>query len=61
MNVKPEECLMVGNDVGEDMIARRLGMKVFLLTDCLINKHDEDISNYPHGGFDELSEYLKAL
>jgi len=61
LNVKPEECLMVGNDVGEDMVARQLGMTVFLLTDCMINKHGEDISKYPHGGFDELSAYLEAL
>lgn len=58
----PEDCLMVGNDVGEDMIAARLGMKVFLLTDCMINKAGEDISAYPHGGFDELEKFLdKAL
>ena len=39
MNLRPEECLMVGNDVTEDMIAQKLGMQVFLLTDCLINKN----------------------
>ena len=37
MALPPEECLMVGNDVDEDMIAETLGMKVFLLTDCLIS------------------------
>ena len=57
----PEECAMVGNDVGEDMIARDLGMQVFLLTDCLINKKDQDINAYPHGGFDELLEWLKKI
>ena len=35
---------MVGNDVDEDMIAQTLGMKVFLLTDCLINRNGKDIS-----------------
>lgn len=61
LNVSPEECLMVGNDVGEDMIAEQLGMKVFLLTDCMINKAGADISVYPHGGFDALLRYLEAL
>ena len=61
LNVAPEECLMVGNDVGEDMIAQTLGMKVFLLTDCLINKEDTDISVYPHGSFDELLAYVDTL
>ena len=55
----PEHCLMVGNDVGEDMIARDLGMQVFLLTDCLINRENKDISVYPNGGFDELMDYIR--
>lgn len=53
-----EECLMVGNDVREDMIAEKLGMKVFLITKCLINKDSEDINKYPHGDFSDLLEYL---
>lgn len=58
LNVKAEECLMVGNDVNEDMIAEKLGMKVFLITDCLLNKDGKDISIYPHGNFDDLASYL---
>lgn len=61
LKVKPEECLMVGNDVGEDMIASQLGMKVFLLTDCMINKKNADISVYPHGSFEELMAYIDEL
>ncbi|MBQ8359377.1 MAG: HAD hydrolase-like protein [Oscillospiraceae bacterium] len=61
LKVSPEECLMVGNDVGEDMVARELGMQVFLLTDCLINKTNADISLYPNGSFDALRQYLAAL
>ncbi|MBQ6631901.1 MAG: HAD family hydrolase [Romboutsia sp.] len=58
---KAEECLMVGNNATEDMIASTLGMKVFLLTDCLINKEDKDISNYPSGSYDELIKYIDSL
>ncbi len=61
LNVEPQECLMVGNDVGEDMVAEALGMKVFLITDCLINKTDKDISDYPNGNFADLIEFLKGL
>lgn len=61
LGVKAEECLMVGNDVTEDMIAETLGMKVFLLTDCMINKEDKDITVYPHGDFMKLTEYLKDV
>ena len=61
LDVKPEECLMVGNDVGEDMVAEKLGMKVFLLTDCMINKANADISAYPHGSFDDLKNFLNTI
>ncbi|MBQ9121178.1 MAG: HAD family hydrolase [Clostridia bacterium] len=61
IHLKPEECLMVGNDVDEDMIAEAVGMKAFLLTDCLINKHQRDISSHPHGGFDALIAFIKEI
>lgn len=61
LQVTGEECLMVGNDVQEDMIARQLGMQVFLLTDCLINKDNTDIAQFSHGGFEELKQYIAAL
>ena len=57
----PSECAMVGNDVGEDMIAETLGMKVFLLTDDLINKKGKDISVYPNGGYDQLKNWIENL
>ena len=60
MQVSPEECVMVGNDVGDDMVAVKLGMRVFLMTDCLINKEKVDISMYPHGTFPDLLKYLQV-
>ena len=61
MGLSPEECAMVGNDVSEDMIAESLGMRVFLLTDCLLNKDGADITRYPSGGFSELIAFLETL
>lgn len=61
LGVQPTECLMVGNDVREDMIAESLGMKVFLLTDCLINRDGKDISLYPNGNFDDLLALVENL
>lgn len=58
LGARPETCLMVGNDVEEDMLARELGLQVFLLTPCLINRKNGDISRYPHGDFPELLTYL---
>ena len=61
IGVLPEECLMVGNDAFEDMMALKLGMDGFLVTDWLINKKNEDISVYRRGSFAELIEYVKSL
>lgn len=61
LELAPEECVMVGNDVNEDMVAATLGMKVFLLTDCIINSQEKDISSYPQGGFPELLQFIRSL
>ncbi len=60
LGLQPQECLMVGNDVDDDMPAAKTGMKVFLLTNDLINRSNTDISLFPHGGFDELSDFLNG-
>jgi len=56
----PENCLMVGNDVGDDMTANTIGMKVFLLTDCLINKENADISRFPYGDWQDFEAFLNS-
>ena len=61
LGVCPEECLMVGNDVDEDMIAEKLGMSVFLLTNDLINKSGTDIEQFPHGDYDDLLKFIDEL
>ncbi len=60
LGAPPEECLMVGNDVDEDMVAQTLGLRVFLLTDCLINRHNADITQFPHGDFQALMTYIRS-
>ena len=49
-----------GRTVGH-MVAEKLGIRVFLLTDCMINKANADISVYPHGSFDDLKNFLNTL
>lgn len=38
VGVKAEECMMVGNDEEEDLVASTLGIKTYLISDCLINR-----------------------
>ena len=61
LGVRPEECLMVGNDMEEDMIARDLGMEVFLVTHSLLNPKGRDLSAYPHGSLEDLVSYVQTL
>ncbi len=58
-NLLAQDCIMVGNDVDEDMVASKLNMEVFLLTECLINKNNEDISKYNNGNFSDLLKFFK--
>ena len=58
-NLKPEECIMVGNDVEEDILpTEKLGMQGFLLLHCLINKKEVDISGFSRGDYEALKLYL---
>lgn len=61
MGVTPEECLVVGNDATEDVAATKVGMQVFLLTPCLINKGNIDIGAFPNGDYDTLLSYINNL
>ena len=61
LGLQPEECVMVGNDAHEDTAAAKLGIPVFLLTDCLLNKKNADISAIAHGGFEELKTFIGNL
>ena len=56
-----EECLMIGNDVGDDMVANTVRMNVYLVTNDLINRRNIDITIFEHGSFDELCNYLENL
>lgn len=59
LGYKADETLMVGNDVSDDMAAKEAGLQVFLLTDCIINSKNKDISQYPRGNYDDLWVYIE--
>ena len=61
LNLRPEECLMVGNDASEDLAAEQAGIRVFLLPRYLVNRKGRDISDIPQGDFKDLLNYLDTL
>ena len=64
LGIAPHECLMIGNDVSEDLAAGKIGIKTYLLTDALINaKNIENIQSDYIGTtaqlLNDLDEILK--
>lgn len=56
----PQECLMVGNDGVEDTAAAKVGLSLYLATDCLENGDKVDLSQFPHGSFRDFLTYSGA-
>lgn len=62
LGLDPKECLMVGNDIDEDIIpSKSLGMDTYLITDCLINKNETDFSTIKNGSFKEFLSYAEMM
>ncbi len=59
-NLKAEECIMVGNHTKEDTCGEIIGIKTFLVTDCLINDDQVDINKNPNGTWEDLKEFIKT-
>ncbi len=57
---RPEECLMVGNDVEEDMIAGNLGISTYLVDDQLISREKKIKYDY-RGSFVDFIRFAKKL
>lgn len=60
-NVKPSECLMIGNDEKEDGYpCSLLGIDCYIVDDCLISSEKHPYSG-KRGSFIDLIDYLKEL
>ncbi len=61
IGLEPQECLMVGNDVQEDMVASEIGMGTFLVTDYLIDRQVRKYQVQNEGTLLELEDYIANL
>jgi len=57
----PEECLMIGNDVEEDLVAQKVGLKTFLVEDCLICRTDKEFHTDYRGKLTDLENFINKL
>ena len=60
-SLEPSECLMVGNDVAEDLSIRSLGVKTYLVTDTMENKENLPIDTEYMGTLDELLKFMETI
>ncbi len=58
---RPEECMMVGNDVEEDMVAGLLGIKTYLIEDCIISRGEARENVDAAGSYGEFLSFVHAL
>ncbi len=60
-SLDPAQCLMVGNDVDEDVVAAgSIGLPCFLLDDYVINRKNKEVT-CPRGSYEDMLNYLKTL
>ena len=59
--LNPEECLMVGNDVEDDLAAGKLGIKTYLVTDCVENKKNLPITADYTGSLKDCLAFVKEI
>ncbi len=59
LNLKASECIMIGNDMEEDIIAGKLGFTTFLVDDFKIDRNTNSINPDWQGSFRELIDYFK--
>lgn len=60
LNELPENCLMVGNDVEEDLVAKELGVKTYLIENCLIHRGGEIVTDY-RGCYEDFYQFVQGL
>lgn len=61
LEVRPEQCLMVGNSVKEDMCAADLGMETYLVTNHVEGYEGEDYSAWRHGSIGDFAQWVDSL
>ena len=60
MNEQPENCLMVGNDVQEDLVCKQVGVKTYLIENHIIHRGGEIITDY-RGSYDDFYNFVQRL
>ncbi|GFZ32612.1 haloacid dehalogenase [Clostridium zeae] len=58
---KASDCMMVGNDVEEDMVAGKLGIKTYLITDNLLQRSEDEANADHKGTYEDFYKFSASL
>lgn len=58
---QPHQCIMVGNDVQEDLVAASVGMATYLITDYMLHRTGDPIECTYKGSYGDFYEFVKQL
>lgn len=61
LNAAPEDCLMVGNDVQEDLVAGNLGIKTYLIKEHLLHRTKDEIHSDYMGNYEDFYKFVQEL
>lgn len=61
INRSAAECMMVGNDVQEDLIAGEIGIKTFLIKEYMIHRTEEEIVSDYIGSYEDFHQFVEKL
>ena len=58
---QPEQCMMVGNDVQEDLVSLKLGLKTFLIRNHIIHRTKDEIDSTYEGFYEDFHDLVKGM
>ncbi|MBN2259880.1 MAG: HAD family hydrolase [Clostridiales bacterium] len=61
LNLEAEDCLMVGNDVQEDMIVSAIGMKTYLIENHMQHRNEKKIEVDYRGDYESFLSFVKEI
>jgi len=58
---QPEQCMMVGNDVKDDLVASKLGIQTYLITDYVLNRCQLPVECTHQGSYKDFYQFACDL
>lgn len=61
LGIEGKDCMMVGNDVEEDLVAQRLGMKTYLIDTHKVQRNEVSFVPDYVGGYDDFHQMVLTM